>query len=600
MLLTTGSGLYGIGLYGTGQEAEIRLESNHAMTSDDSTPATEPDSAGRELGTQQLTRTFVNPDALRNAESPRGRSPARGFGKGEPGNSHDRPSRNAHLEDGTNYESVALNSTPTVVGSRNTLGYSSSLAEATSRGRNFPSTTGPSRGSAFGNQHMEEANMQWGGGSRVGRGRSGSLGRRRSRSLGRRQSRSLSRTHAHTTASRSAGGDGWTERAEGRGARDGHSRQRYRRSRSPSHPKSSSHTARRDSPRRRSSPQRRRARSPSLRSSRGLPRSSSNRKRLRSESLRRSSSPPNRRGSPRRRGNSPRRGPQRSAELSGAHRSSHDSKGKPSGMREKTGSTRCDRGSPSPAAKARKVARERSIEGAEDEDATVNRGNSGRQEGYRGRQQDSGRVPSRNYRANSPAAGGVKAESYGAKAIHGVPKEVTRASQNGPRNVGAVPVGTRMIDPIIPLALGGAPIPPVAAVPGKRFLMAGGAGGGGGFTPSDDPPTKRFHATTGNGGEGYPMGNGEMPRGGWPRRDVGGIQGGGGLGPLAPNLAPAVLPPLSSLRPLPLPAGCAQGARLMIKGTHPAVPERRIHALASTFGIVGKIEVLEVSLVRRV
>lgn len=36
------------------------------------------------------------------------------------------------------------------------------------------------------------------------------------------------------------------------------------------------------------------------------------------------------------------------------------------------------------------------------------------------------------------------------------------------------------------------------------------------------------------------------------------------------------------------------GTRLMIKGTHPAVPERRIHALVSEFGVVGKIEVLEV------
>lgn len=37
-----------------------------------------------------------------------------------------------------------------------------------------------------------------------------------------------------------------------------------------------------------------------------------------------------------------------------------------------------------------------------------------------------------------------------------------------------------------------------------------------------------------------------------------------------------------------------EGARLMIKGTHPAVPERNIHALVSPFGVVGKIEVLEV------
>lgn len=44
----------------------------------------------------------------------------------------------------------------------------------------------------------------------------------------------------------------------------------------------------------------------------------------------------------------------------------------------------------------------------------------------------------------------------------------------------------------------------------------------------------------------------------------------------------------------PAGSGGGGGARLMIKGTHPAVPERHIHALVSQFGVVGKIEVLEV------
>ena len=57
----------------------------------------------------------------------------------------------------------------------------------------------------------------------------------------------------------------------------------------------------------------------------------------------------------------------------------------------------------------------------------------------------------------------------------------------------------------------------------------------------------------------------------------------------------AVLPPLGTIQPLPLSVDRPQGSRLMVKGTHPAVPERRIHALASSFGTVGKIEVLEVS-----
>lgn len=240
------------------------------------------------------------------------------------------------------------------------------------------------------------------------------------------------------------------------------------------------------------------------------------------------------------------------------------------------------------------MARERSDRVAEDEEATMRRGDGGRQEGHRVRQQGSDRAPSKDYRAVPPAAPYVEPVGFGAKPMQGAPKEAIMAPSNGRGAVVGAAAGARTVDPIIPLALGGAPVPPVAAVPGKRFLMEGAAGGGGGFPANDDPATKPYHAASGNGDEAYPVGNGRMPRGGWPRRDVGGNQGGGGDGPLAPHLAPAMLPPMSSLRPLPLPAGCAQGARLMIKGTHPAVPERRIHALVSAFGIVGKIEVLEV------
>lgn len=94
--------------------------------------------------------------------------------------------------------------------------------------------------------------------------------------------------------------------------------------------------------------------------------------------------------------------------------------------------------------------------------------------------------------------------------------------------------------------------------------------------------------------EEYPPANGGWRVGGeWSRRDVrGDEQDVVGPGKRVDALAPGVLRPS---QPLPASVVRAQGARLMIKGTHPAVPERRIHALASDFGVVGKIEVLEVS-----
>lgn len=626
VLLTTGSGLYGIGLYGTGQDAEIRLEQSHAVMGD--APAVDPDSGSRQSGAQKLTMTFVNSNALQNGESPRGRSPLYESGNERHHHSYDRPAYDTRHGDGATSRAAALHSTPKPLGSRKTLGYANSSTEATARMQNFSSTDDRPRGSTYATQRLPEANMQWDGGSRVEQGRSRSSGRRRSRSFGRRRSRSvgrrrsrsfdrrrsrsfgrrpsrsfdhrrsrsLSRNRRHATASRGAAGDGWAGRAESGGGRDAPPRQGYRRSRSPSGHKRISHPARRDSPRRRSSPQRRRGRSPSPRSSRGLPRSSLNRKRSRSGSRRRNSSPPKIHGSLRRRGSPPRHSPRRSTELSRAHRSRGDSKDRASATRGRNSSNRRDGRSSSPAAKARKPARERSVEAAEDGETTMRRGNGDHHEGHRVQQQGFDRVPPRDYKATPPAAVYAKPVGYGAKPMQSAPKEATRAPDNGRGAVVGATAGARTVDPIIPLALGGAPVPPVAAVPGKRFLIEGVVGGGGGFPASDDPATKLYHTASGNGDKAYPAGNGRMPRVGWPHRDVAGNQGGGGGGPLAPHLAPAVLPPMSSLRPMPLPAGCAQGARLMIKGTHPAVPERRIHALVSAFGIVGKIEVLEVSL----
>lgn len=136
--------------------------------------------------------------------------------------------------------------------------------------------------------------------------------------------------------------------------------------------------------------------------------------------------------------------------------------------------------------------------------------------------------------------------------------------------------------------------------------LENGAAAGGNIAPNVNPPRKRYAQTTVPPGAagGYAENNAERLLGEWGRRDGGaGIQpggGGGGGGGAGTRMlragvpGPVDLPLPSSAAPPRPPPGRAQGARLMIKGTHPAVPERRIHALASDFGVVGKIEVLEV------
>jgi len=215
------------------------------------------------------------------------------------------------------------------------------------------------------------------------------------------------------------------------------------------------------------------------------------------------------------------------------------------------------------------------------------RGAGAHQEGSRGHMD-------RGYNNASPAIKHAAPAVYPpGVAYGGAPNPDARGPENGRSAVGDGAGGRRAVDPIIPLALGGAPIPPVAAaVPGKRVLVNGAPGGPGGFPGSDNPSRARYHAAAAN--DGYQGVGGGMARGDWSRGGGGSSQMAGGGLPFGPFPAPAMLPPPSSLRPLPLPAGRAQGARLMITGTHPAVPERRIHALASAFGIVGKIEVLEV------
>lgn len=111
------------------------------------------------------------------------------------------------------------------------------------------------------------------------------------------------------------------------------------------------------------------------------------------------------------------------------------------------------------------------------------------------------------------------------------------------------------------------------------------------------PPRKGYTALTPGNANGYGAYDGERLGGGhW---EHGGEHGGLGSEMAKEReevAAPEMLPHPPAARPLPAVAARAQGARLMIKGTHPAVPERRIHALASDFGVVGKIEVLEVKL----
>lgn len=134
-------------------------------------------------------------------------------------------------------------------------------------------------------------------------------------------------------------------------------------------------------------------------------------------------------------------------------------------------------------------------------------------------------------------------------------------------------------------------------------------GGHGGFPATDEPPRKRYAPAV---AAPEPAGN----LSGYPVNDAGKFEedwapGGGGEGVLgmagvradapAPVPASAMLPPPAEMRSLPMPVVArAEGTRLMIQGTHPAVPERSIHALASEFGVVGKIQVLEVSSVELV
>lgn len=116
--------------------------------------------------------------------------------------------------------------------------------------------------------------------------------------------------------------------------------------------------------------------------------------------------------------------------------------------------------------------------------------------------------------------------------------------------------------------------------------------GGPGLASSGAAPPHPTVAQRGNT-DIFPANNGVRTQGETTpvNAEHGGVRGGVEL----PDMpAPALLPPPASVQPLSLPPGHAQGARLMIQGTHPAVPERRIHALVSGFGVVGKIEVLEV------
>lgn len=147
-------------------------------------------------------------------------------------------------------------------------------------------------------------------------------------------------------------------------------------------------------------------------------------------------------------------------------------------------------------------------------------------------------------------------------------------------------------DSATPLVLRGpGPLPP-AALPKKRRLVDPEVDGSavGEMPAHNDLVRKRYAVVPRTENvDRHPASNGG-------RFAVDGCvgRGDGGVGSREEVLAPAKLPLPTSAPPLPLSTGRVQGARLMIKGTHPAVPERRIHALASDYGIVGKIEVLEV------
>lgn len=130
---------------------------------------------------------------------------------------------------------------------------------------------------------------------------------------------------------------------------------------------------------------------------------------------------------------------------------------------------------------------------------------------------------------------------------------------------------------------------------------------GGHGQQGDSPPRKRYAA------DGAGVGRGGTEGGTYRERDnnlaegsrANNGRGGGEEGAPPPSAGPATAAgPLPDMLPKAAgthkvmqqdaPGGRIKGARLMIKGTHPAVPERRIHALVSDFGVVGKIEVLEV------
>lgn len=128
--------------------------------------------------------------------------------------------------------------------------------------------------------------------------------------------------------------------------------------------------------------------------------------------------------------------------------------------------------------------------------------------------------------------------------------------------------------------------------------------------PGASPPRKRHagadaFAAHGDNGIGKPEGH-RHPQGNGNGNDKFGrgpavwTKIGGGGPPPSGGPAPSPRPPgmLTTPKPAMPPGGPGRvdGARLMIQGTHPAVPERRIHALVSEFGVVGKIEVLEVCL----
>lgn len=600
-LLTTGSGLYGIGLYGHGPDGEIRLEEKSVVKDSNSDAATGPNRVGDRGSTQPLTRTFVNQNALSNQDSgSRGRSP------GGRGDSHDQPDQGP--PGGAGHSSRSALVRPTSGPHGNSVGYARSRPDAAGA---------PTRSRRDGD-------------ARVGREWS------RSRSPPpRHRSRSLSRS--------------WDKRVSRRHQRDGRLRPAHGASRSSSRGRRFSRTAGRPSPHERNGPQqRRRGRSPSPRgripfsrelsprSSRGQrrgttpPRRSSSRRnsvnwhRSHSRSPRRTS--PDRRGSPARRlspsrrTTSSRRSPPRgvgrhdSAERGPTRRSREDHLDGSSDPRGRHGSTRPaagrDRDVPSRAVSSRKAARERSLERPEEDGRRPS--DSARQGGCVGALRRSGR-------SASPVR-------YGFERLRGTPEEARKGQENGRSAVGRGAVGGQMkdsviplalggtpappvagavggrptIDPVIPLALGGAPVPALASSSGTRRLVEGTVGSGGGFPSNFDPPGKLYHAGAGppGSGDGYSVGNGHPMAGDWLNGDGGeGSQVGLGQGrPVPPYPAPALLPPPSSLRPLrPMPVR-AQGVRLMIKGTHPAVPERRIHALVSTFGVVGKIEVLEVNM----